>query len=220
MIKAKIGEQAPLFSISEWVQGEPVNFDQLTGKVVLVEVFQVNCPGCFLYALPQAIDLYQRYADQGLAVLGIATAFEDFDKNTLENLLKLVERNEVIGETLHMLTQHKVLKSGRLPYHIPFSLAMDRLVKRETEINQQEILAFIGEHLPDFDRQPESHREKIIAQVQTYLQKLEYHAQTFELFNLKGTPSQILVDKKGILRNTTFGTHPELERQIFALLQE
>jgi hypothetical protein len=31
-------------------------------KVVLVEAFQVNCPGCFFYALPQAISLYEKYA--------------------------------------------------------------------------------------------------------------------------------------------------------------
>ncbi|MDD1641142.1 MAG: TlpA family protein disulfide reductase, partial [Methylococcaceae bacterium] len=51
-MKAQLGQKAPLLSLSDWVQGEPVNFDQLSGRVVLVEVFQVNCPGCFLYALP------------------------------------------------------------------------------------------------------------------------------------------------------------------------
>ncbi len=219
MIKAKIGEQAPLFSVSEWVQGGPTNFDQLVGKVVLVEVFQVNCPGCFLYALPQAIDLHQRYASRGLTVLGIATAFEDFDKNTIENLRKLVEQGEVVGETLGALNQHNILESGRLPYRIPFPLAMDKLIKRETQVNRKEVLAFIGEHLPGFDRQPEHYREKVIAQVQAYLQRLEYHAQTFETYNLKGTPSHILVDKNGILRESVFGMHPELERQVTALLQ-
>jgi len=59
-----------------------------------------------------------------------------------------------------------------------------------------------------------------LQQVRAYLQKLEYHAQTFELFNLKGTPSHILVDKKGILRDCSFGTHSELEKLIQDLLQE
>ena len=106
MIKARIGQKAPLFLVSDWVQGEPANFDQLTGRVVLLEVFQVNCPRCFLHALPQAVDLYQRYSDKGLTVLGIATAFEDFDKNTLENLQRLAKYRQVIGETLAMLNQH------------------------------------------------------------------------------------------------------------------
>jgi peroxiredoxin len=220
LIKPSIGQKAPLFSVSDWVQGEPTNFDQLTGKVVLLEVFQVNCPGCFLHALPQAIDLHQRYSGKGLTVLGIATAFEDFDKNTLENLLSLVKTQEVIGETLHTLNQHGILIDGRLPFSIPFPLAMDHLVKRETEVSEDEITAFIEEHIPDFRQKANTYQENVRQQVRAYLQKLEYHAQTFELFNLKGTPSHILVDKKGILRECAFGSHPELEKQVQRLLQE
>lgn len=220
MIKAHIGQKAPLFSVSDWVQGEPANFDQLTGRVVLLEVFQVNCPGCFLYALPQAIDLHQRYSGKGLTVLGIATAFEDFDKNTLENLLRLTKNREVIGETLAMLNQHGILVDGHLPFSIPFPLAMDKLVKRDVEVSEDEITAFIEERLPNFGQQPKPYQEKVSQQVRSYLQKLEYHAQTFELYNLKGTPSHILVDKNGILRDCAFGSHPELETQVQNLLQE
>ena len=36
--------------------------------------------------VPQAISLYEKYKDKEVKVLGIATAFEDYDKNTLENL--------------------------------------------------------------------------------------------------------------------------------------
>lgn len=219
MTKARLGQKAPLLDVSDWVQGEAFNFDQINGNAVLVEVFQVNCPGCFLYALPQAIDLYHRYASQGLTVIGIATAFEDFDKNTLENLQKLVQKGEVIGETQHSLSQHGILESGRLPYRIPFPLGMDKLVKRDSAVNEAEILNFIKEHLPDFDRQPDSYRNTIISQVRTYLEKLEYRPQSFECYNLKGTPSHILVDRQGILRACGFGNHPELESQIRQLLQ-
>jgi thiol-disulfide isomerase/thioredoxin len=220
LIKAVIGQKSPLFSVSDWVQGEPTNFDHLTGKVVLLKVFQVNCPGCFLYSLPQAIDLHQRYSDKGLSVLGIATAFEDFDKNTLENLLRLVKTQEVIGETLHTLNQHGALIDGRLPFSIPFPLAMDYLVKRETELSEDEITAFIEEHLPNFGQQTKNYQESITQQIRDYLQKLVYRAQTFDRFNLKGTPSHILVDKQGILRSCTFGSHPDLEKHVQNLLQE
>lgn len=220
MSKAQIGEKAPLFSVSNWVQGEATNFDQLTGQVVLLEVFQVNCPGCFLYALPQAIDLHQRYASAGLTVLGIATAFEDFDKNTLENLYKLSANGEVIGETLHLLNQQGLLTASRLPYQIPFPLAMDRLIKRDIATGHDDIIAFIKEHFPDFDQKTQTYKTDVYRQIKAYLEKLEYRAQTFELYKLKGTPSHILVDKQGILRDCGFGTHPELEIQIQALLQE
>ncbi|MDD1627313.1 MAG: TlpA family protein disulfide reductase [Methylococcaceae bacterium] len=219
-MKAQIGQKAPLLQVSEWVQGEPCVFDQLSGRVVLVEVFQVNCPGCFLYALPQAIDLYQRYSDQGLSVFGVATAFEDFDKNNLENLTRLIEKGEVVGETHRMLSQQGKLIADRLPFRIPFPVAMDRLQKRQADVTPDEIVAFISQRIPDFEQQTKTWQQKIRQQVEHYFQSLTYHAETFELFNLQGTPSHILVDKQGLLRDCGFGTHPDLEEKILALLQE
>jgi len=219
VLKAIVGQKAPLLSVSDWVQGEPVNFDQLLGKVVLVEVFQVNCPGCFLYSLPQAVDLYNKYSHQGLSVLGMATAFEDFDKNNLENLAALVENGEVVGETQRMLSQQGQLVANRLPYKIPFPVAMDRLNKRQDDVKQQDIADFINVQIPNFQQLPESHRQKIWQQAQHYLESLEYHAETFATFDLKGTPSHILVDREGILRDCAFGAHQDLESHIIALLK-
>ena len=54
IMSAVIGEKVPkntqvvLWSLRQrWVQGAPTNFDQEKDHIVLVEVFQVNCPGCF-----------------------------------------------------------------------------------------------------------------------------------------------------------------------------
>lgn len=219
-MKAQIGHKAPLLSLFDWVQGEPVNFDQLSGRVVLVEVFQVNCPGCFLYALPQAVDLYQRYKDQGLTVLGVATAFEDFDKNNLENLIHLIKDGRVIGETQRMLSQQGKLIADRLSFRIPFPVAMDNLQKRQIDVTQDEIETFINRRIPDFEQQTQTYQQKIRQQAQHYFQSLTYHAETFELFDLKGTPSYILVDKQGLLRDCAFGVYPDLEERILALLRE
>ncbi len=219
-MKAQIGQKAPLLSVSDWVQGARTNFDRLLGQVVLVEVFQVNCPGCFLYALPQAVDLHQQYSQHGLSVLGVATAFEDFDKNNLENLTRLAETGEVVGETLRVLSQQGRLNAGRLPYHIPFPLAMDRLNKRQHEVSNDMITNFINDRIPNFEQQPEADQQRIRQQVLNYFQSLDYHAETFERFELKGTPSHILVDKQGILRDCAFGAYPELEARILGLLQE
>ena len=107
---ATIGTKAPNLEVSTWVQGKPTNIDEERGNVVLVEVFQVNCPGCFLYSMPEAIDIYRKYRDKGLTVLGLATAFEDFDKNNLENLQKLVSTGEVIGETFRAFSSSGQLR--------------------------------------------------------------------------------------------------------------
>ena len=97
MKKPLFNQKSPSLSVSEWVQGEATSLEQLLGNVVLVEVFQVNCPGCFLYSLPAAVAIHQQYSTQGLVVLGVATAFEDFNKNTLGNLKGLLEKGEVVG---------------------------------------------------------------------------------------------------------------------------
>ena len=106
---AKIGSPAPNLQVSSWVQGKPTNIDSEKGNVVLVEVFQVNCPGCFLYGIPEAIDIYKKYKEKGLAVLGLATAFEDFDKNNLENLQALVSNGTRRREEAANLTQSQLL---------------------------------------------------------------------------------------------------------------
>jgi hypothetical protein len=219
-MKAQIGKKAPLLAVSAWLQGEAVNLDQLSGNVVLVEVFQVNCPGCFLYALPQAIDLFIRYSGRGLTVLGVATAFEDFDKNNQENLIRLIENSEVVGETLALLGQNGKLIGNCLPYRIPFPLAMDRLNKRKTAVTKDEVFAFIKERIPDFTTQSEAYQQKTEKRVWRYLQSLDYHAETFEQFGLKGTPSHILIDKQGVLRDCIFGSYPDLEKRLLELLQE
>ena len=88
----EIGSKAPNLQLSKWVQGTQTNIDELAGNVVVIEVFQVNCPGCFLYGIPQAISLYEKFKDKNVKVLGVATAFEDYDKNTIQNLELLAFR--------------------------------------------------------------------------------------------------------------------------------
>jgi len=220
-MSAVIGEKAPNFGVSEWIQGAPTNFDQEKDHVVLVEVFQVNCPGCFMHAIPEAIKIYNKYKDEGVRVLGIATAFEDFDKNTLENLKMLAETGEVIGETKGALSMNGKLQEGnKLSYKIPFPLGMDNLSKTTGDISQEKIMEFIYPQIPEFDSQPEDYRNQIIQKVKNYMGSKEYSAETFEKFSLQGTPSIILVDRKGILRDVSFGQTGHVDAMIQKLLKE
>jgi len=220
-MSAIIGEEAPNFGVSEWVQGAPTNFDQEKDHIVLLEVFQVNCPGCFMNAIPEAIEIYNKYKDEGVRVIGLATAFEDFDKNTLDNLKMLAETGEVIGETQGALAMNGQLQEGnKLPYKIPFPLGMDNLSKATGEISQEKIMEFIHPQIPEFDSQPEDYRNQIIQKVKNYMKSKEYSAETFEKFALQGTPSTILVDRKGILRDVSFGQAGHVEAMIQKLLKE
>jgi thiol-disulfide isomerase/thioredoxin len=217
----KAGLPAPELKVSEWVQGGPINLKDYQGKVVVVEVFQVNCPGCFIYGIPEAIDTFQKYKNNDVIVLGLATAFEDFDKNTLENLKLLLKENKVIGETLTTLTyQSKLLNEGKLSYSIPFPVGMDMLVKEKLPIEEKRIMEFVNANVPDFDLYHQKDKEQIISRVKSYLETKPYSPLTFEEYSLRGTPSSMFIDKKGILRETTFGSTGLMATTVEKLLSE
>ena len=213
-MSVQIGQKAPNLKVSKWVQGADTNLDEQNDNIVIVEVFQVNCPGCFMYGIPESIEIYNKYKSDGVSVLGMATAFEDFDKNTLENLQLLLETGEVIGETKKMLQQDKI------PYKIPYPVAMDSLVKQSGKVSKEKMDSLIKNQIPNFDAQPENYKNQIYERVKDYFASKEFSAETFEMYSLQGTPSSILIDRKGILRDVSFGQNGLLESKIQKLLAE
>ncbi len=186
------------------MQGAATNLDRQRGNVVLIEVFQVNCPGCFFSAIPEAIKVNDRFAGQPVTVLGIATAFEDWDKNTLDNLRRLAETGEVIGETRRMLDRAGLLDDGKLRYRIPFPLAMDELIPVTGDPTREQALNAIRPQVPVFDTLPDAHKSHLIDRVTTYLKSREYAPTTFDRYALHGTPSTVIVDLRGTVREITF----------------
>lgn len=221
-MQVMIGEKAPNLKISEWVQGLPTNLSQEKDHIVLVEVFQVNCPGCFLYGIPEAINIYNNYKNEGVIVIGLATAFEDFDKNTLDNLKMLAETGEVIGDTKKHLGQYGYLNNNKtLQYKIPFPLAMDEIKKNTGEIDEKDVIELVRQQIPDFDSSyTQEGKDKIITRAKEYIRTKEYSAGTFDMYALRGTPSTILVDRKGILRDISFGQQGNIESKINSLINE
>ena len=219
-MSAQIGKKAPNLKVSDWVQGNNTNLDQHSGNVILVEVFQVNCPGCFMYGIPEAIEIFNKYKSKNVSVLGVATAFEDFDKNTLKNLELLVETGKVVGETEKMLGQYGQLDGDKITYKIPYPIAMDSLIKQSDDVTKEQMDSLIKKQIPDFDTQPENYKNEIYDRVKNYFLSKEYSAETFEMYALPGTPSSILIDRKGILRDVSFGQNGLLESKIQNLLNE
>ncbi len=219
---AIIDKTAPNIDIECWVQGYEPPLNQLIGQVVLIEVFQVNCTGCFIHALPEVIRLHQRYETQGLKVFAIATAFEHFEHNTLNRLENLLATGELQGDPLLQLSKAGFLEDDKLPYTMPFSVAMDRLVKNESLVNEESIYPFILSQIPDFfqGKLSKSRQQAIFQQARSYLSKKAYNAQTFEMYQLQGTPSSILIDKKGALKHVAFGAVNQLEDNIQTMLHE
>ena len=219
-MSVQIGQKAPNLKVSKWVQGMDTNLDKQNDNIVVVEVFQVNCPGCFMYGIPESIEIYNKYRSEGVSVLGMATAFEDFDKNTIENLQLLLETGEAVGETKKMLSQYGESQGGKISYKIPYPVAMDSLVKQSGEVTKEKMDSLIKNQIPNFDEQPENYKNQIYDRVKDYFMSKEFSAETFEMYSLQGTPSSILVDRKGILRDISFGQNGLLESKIQKLLSE
>jgi len=213
--------KAPNLHVSEWVQGLPTNIDKNIGKVVLIEVFQVNCPGCFMYALPNAIEIYKNNSRDDVVVLGLATAFEDYDKNTLDNLKLLLTSGIVIGETFNALSEYRQLVDGdKLNYKIPFPVAMDVLRKHTQDFTDNNVIDFIESNINNYNSYSEQDKKVLFERVKQYLKNKKYSALTFDEYKLQGTPSAILVDKKGNLRNVFFGANSNLNGMVKQLVNE
>jgi len=218
---ATIDKKAPEPEIECWVQGYEPPLHELNGQVILIEVIQVNCPGCFIHALPETIRLHQTYKTRGLKVFAIATAFEHFEHNTLNALQGLLSTGELKGDPLSQLGKAGFLDGNKLPYTIPFSVAMDKLVKNNSKADKEAINRFILSQIPDFfqGNLSEARQQAIYQQAESYLNTKTYHALTFENYQLQGTPSSILIDKKGQLKQVMFGAVNKLEPLIQTLLQ-
>ena len=72
--------QAPELQCTQWFNTDaPVTLAALRGKVVVIEAFQMLCPGCVSHGLPLAKKVHQALGAQGVAVVGLHTVFEHHD---------------------------------------------------------------------------------------------------------------------------------------------
>jgi hypothetical protein len=214
----KINELAPDLEVAEWVQGEPTNISLQKGKVIIVKVFQVNCPGCFSAGFPEILEALQKFNNKPVVFWGLATAFEDFQLNNLENLKKLINYGEVIGETLYTLGNQGVLENNRLSYKIPFPVAWDKISPADPLNVSIDTKNMIERDFPEFEKLPDSTQNKILEQVTVYYKSKKFSAATFENYQLRGTPSTLMIDQKGLLSGKWFGSGFGLTNEIEKVL--
>jgi thiol-disulfide isomerase/thioredoxin len=85
------GAQAPEFAgIDNWINSAPLDLKQLRGKVVLVDFWTFDCINC-VHTLPHVKELYSRYRDKGLVVVGVHTPEYTFERD-LGNLRNAVKK--------------------------------------------------------------------------------------------------------------------------------
>jgi thiol-disulfide isomerase/thioredoxin len=85
-----VGDTAPEFTgISNWINSDPLTMEQLRGKVVLIDFWTYTCVNC-IRTMPYLREWQAKYADHGLAIIGVHAPEFEFEKVT-ENVVRAVE---------------------------------------------------------------------------------------------------------------------------------
>ena len=75
-----VGNCAPEFAgTQEWINSDPITMESLRGKVVLIDFWTYTCVNC-IRTLPFLQEWHNRYADEGLVIVGVHTPEFEFEK--------------------------------------------------------------------------------------------------------------------------------------------
>ncbi len=90
------GSQAPEWEIEEWINSDPVRLQDLRGQVVVVDFFQLWCPGCKSFSIPLTLKWEKEFAEEiandKMKIVSIHTVFEGHDHQTIDRLRTFVEK--------------------------------------------------------------------------------------------------------------------------------
>ena len=102
------GRPAPEWDISEWINGEGSTLADLRGKVVVVDFFQLWCPGCNSFSVPLMAVWEKKYQDEvengHMVFISIHTVFEghEFQNPTrLRDYLQQKGIHHLVGVDRH-----------------------------------------------------------------------------------------------------------------------
>lgn len=69
--------QAPELQVSQWFNTrEALTLDSFSGRVLVIEAFQMLCPGCVSHGIPLAQAVRRTFPEDSVAVIGLHTVFE------------------------------------------------------------------------------------------------------------------------------------------------
>jgi hypothetical protein len=82
--------------VTEWVQAGPITPGDLKNKIVVVEVFQVNCPGALSTDYPKPFEIHNRYTHKALQYWVWLPHLKIMTKHNTENLKLLFQKEKLL----------------------------------------------------------------------------------------------------------------------------
>jgi thiol-disulfide isomerase/thioredoxin len=79
-VAAAQGSAPNFVGINNWFNSAPLSMASLRGKVVLVDFWTYGCVNC-VNTLPRVTELYAKYRDRGLVVVGVHTPEFPFERS-------------------------------------------------------------------------------------------------------------------------------------------
>ena len=77
----------PELQVQSWLNtDEALSLEKLRGKVIAIFAFQMLCPGCVQYSIPQARQVHAMFNKEDVAVIGLHTVFEHHEAMTETSL--------------------------------------------------------------------------------------------------------------------------------------
>jgi len=87
---------APALEVEQWFNTrEALQLDALRGKVVVIEAFQMLCPGCVSHGIPQAQRIHDIFSREDVVLLGLHTVFEHHEAMTPVSLAAFLHEYKV-----------------------------------------------------------------------------------------------------------------------------
>src|SRR3546814_15812684 len=84
---------APAIEAVQWFNTDtPPSLDALRGRVVVIETFQMLCPGSVSHGLPQASRIHETFSRDDVVVLGLHSVFEHHEAQSPTSLERSEER--------------------------------------------------------------------------------------------------------------------------------
>ncbi len=168
-------DMAPEIEVSEWFNvASPITLADCRGSVVLIEAFQMLCPGCVAQGLPQAQRVTETFRGKGVLMIGLHSVFEHHEAQGHRAALAAFLHEYRIGFPVAIDRQVDQVPVTMTAYQMqgtPTLVLIDRQGRRRAQhfgsIPDMVLGAEIAQLLSEGDVKTAQPREALFAEIQS-----------------------------------------------------